>query len=202
LYREALAKLESGGELMNNSPAVAVRRGVILHQISDQEASQEAFRLAIRLDPDRSETYGTIISFLVVNGRLDDAVEFYRLSYNQDRIRAMWKIYYSLWVEGLARRTGKGSVDLAKGYLESSNGESWQDHLAKFFCGKISLDDLRKAAKNTGQHVEVDYYGAVIAMADGKKAEAKKMLAKVIDSNLLGFFEYRMARQILRDEFK
>jgi pentatricopeptide repeat protein len=166
------------------------------------EASQEAFRLAIRLDPDRSETYGTIISFLVVNGRLDDAVEFYRLAYNQDRIRAMWKIYYSLWVEGLSRRTGKGSVNLAKGYLESSEGETWQDHLAQFFCGKISLDDLRKAAKNTGQHVEVEYYGAILAMSDGRNGDAKAMLAKVIDSNLLGFFEYRMAREILRGELK
>ncbi len=202
LYKEALVKLESGGELMGNSPAVAVRRGVILHRLSDQEASQEAFRLAIRLDPDRSETYGTIISFLVVNNRLDDAIEFYRLAYNQDRIKAMWKIYYSLWVEGLSRRTGKGSIDLAKGYLESSNGESWQDHLAKFFCGKISLDELRKAAKNNGQQVEVDYYGAIIAMADGNKGTAKEMLGKVIDSKLLGFFEYRMAREILQDELK
>jgi tetratricopeptide (TPR) repeat protein len=202
LYREALAKLEAGGELMDSSPAVAIRRGVILHQLGKKDASQEAFRLAIRLDPDRAETYGTIISFLVVHGRLDDAVEFYRLSYNQDRIRAMWKIYYSLWIEGLSRRTGKGSVDLAKGYLESSNGESWQDHLAKFFCGKITLGDLKKAAKNTGQRVEVSYYGAIVAMADGNTAEARKMLGEVIDSKLLGFFEYRMAREILRDELK
>jgi lipoprotein NlpI len=138
----------------------------------------------------------------VVNNRLDDAVEFYRLSYTQDRIAEMWKIYYSLWIEGLSRRKGKGSVDLAKGYLESSNGESWQDSLAKYFCGKITLDQLRKLAKNNGQNVEVDYYGAVLAIADGKNAEAKQMLAKVIDSNLLGFFEYRMARALLRDELK
>lgn len=199
-YREALAKLESGSELLDGSPSVAIRRGIIKHRLGDLTGSQAAFLLAIRLDPDRAETYGTLISFLVVNGRLTDALEIYRQAYNQDRIKAMWKIYYSLWVEGLSRRTGKGSVDLARGYLESSNGDSWQDALAQYFCGKITLSQLRERAKNTGQQVEVSYYGAIIALAEGKNADAKKMLDKVIQSNLLGFFEYKMAQAILKDE--
>jgi tetratricopeptide (TPR) repeat protein len=201
MYKEALVLLEYGDEFMDSAPAVAIRRGIILHRLGELKNSQAAFSLAIRLDPDRAETYGTLISFLVVQGRLNDAIEIYRIAYNQDRIKAMWKIYYSLWVEGLSRRIGKGSVELAKGYLESSNGESWQDYLAKFFCRKISLDDLRNAAKNNGQRVEVDYYGALLAMAEGRTKEAKSMLDAVISSNLLGFFEYRMAREILRNEF-
>jgi tetratricopeptide (TPR) repeat protein len=201
MYKEALMLLEYGDEFMDSSPAVAIRRGIILHRLGEIKNSQAAFTLAIRLDPDRAETYGTLISFLVVQGRLNDAVEIYRLAYNQDRIKAMWKIYYSLWVEGLARRSGQGSVDLAKGYLESSNGESWQDDLAKFFCGKMTLDELRKNAQNTGQQVEVDYYGALALMSEGKNSEAKNLLDAVISSNLLGFFEYRMARELLRNEF-
>lgn len=201
LYRQSLALLESGEALMDGSPSAAVQRGFILHQLGDRENSQAAFRLAIRLDPDRAETYGTLISFLVVEGRLNDAVEIYRLAYNQDRIKDMWKIYYSLWVEGLSQRTGKGSVALAKGYLESSSGDSWQDQLAKFFVKKISMDELQKSARNPGQKVETDYYAAISALSEGKREEAKKMLDRVIASDLLGFFEYRMARAILKNEF-
>jgi lipoprotein NlpI len=113
----------------------------------------------------------------------------------------MWKIYYALWVEGLSMRTGQGSVALAKGYLESSDGDTWQDQLAKFFVKKISLDQLKKSARNVGQKVEVDYYGAVVALSDGRKDDAEKMLERVISSDLLGFFEYRMARAILKKEF-
>ncbi len=200
-YREALAKLESGSELLDGSPSVAIRRGIIKHRLGDLTGSQAAFLLAIRLDPDRAETYGTLLSFLVVNNRLSDAVEIYRRAYNQDRIKAMWKIYYSLWVEGLSRRTGKGSIELAKGYLESSNGDTWQDDLAKYFCGKITLEQLREKAQNTGQHVEVNYYGAIIAMAEGNNNSAKVMLDKVIHSNLLGFFEYKMALALVKDEY-
>ena len=47
----------------------------------------------------------------------------------------------------------------------------------------------------------MDYYGALLAMADGKTTEAKGMLDAVIASNLLGFFEYRMARELIRSEF-
>ena len=201
LYRDALGLFENGGELMEGAPSAAVQRGFILHRLGDTEESQAAFRLAIRLDPDRAETYGTLISFLTMEGRLEDAVEIYRLAYNQDRIKGMWKIYYSLWVEGLARRTGKGSVPLAKGYLDSSDGDTWQDHLAKFFVKKISLGELRKSATNLGQRVETDYYGAVLALSDGRRDEAEQLLDKVIASELLGFFEYRMARDILRKEF-
>ena len=200
-YKEALMLLEYGDEFMDSSPAVAIRRGILLHRLGEDKNSQAAFVLAIRLDPDRAETYGTLISFLVVQGRLEDAIEIYRLAYNQDRIKAMWKIYYSLWVEGLSQRQGEGSVDLAKGYLESSNGESWQDNLAKFFCGKITISELRANARNNGQKVEVDYYGALSLMSKGKKMEAKGLLDSVISSNLLGFFEYRMARELLRSEF-
>jgi pentatricopeptide repeat protein len=199
-YKSSLVILDAGGEMMDGSPSAALQRGFILHQLKDLKGSEEAFLLAIRLDPDRAETYGTLISFLVVEGRLEDAVEIYRLAYNQDRIKDMWKIYYSLWVEGLSRRMGKGSVSLAGGYLQAASGDTWQDHLARFFTKKISLGELRKAAANRGQLVEADFYGAIIALCDGKKDEARNLLKSVIASDLLGFFEYRMARALLQNE--
>jgi tetratricopeptide (TPR) repeat protein len=201
-YRDALRIWDSQEIPAEQSTTAAMRRGVILHRLGDFSDSQDAFRTAVRLDPDKQGTYAQLISFLAMEGRLEDAKEFYRLAYNQDQIDDMWKIYYSLWVEGLSKRAGKGSFDLAKGYLENSRGDTWQDKLARFFSGAITIEALRSEAANTGQQVEVDYYGAVAALADGRTAEAHALLNKVIDSNLLGFFEFRMARAILQNELK
>lgn len=179
----------------------AVRRGVLLDRLGEPKASSDEFRQAIRLDPDNRSTYAEILSFLVVRRRLEDAEWFYRLAYNQDRIEPMWKIYYSLWVEGLAMRSTEGGrFELARAYLEQSEGKSWQDNLAAFFVGKLSAQELSAKAGNKGQQVEIDYYGALLDLGAGKTAEAHTKLRRVLDSNLMGFFEYRMARGILVEE--
>ncbi len=200
IYRQALKAWDSAEIISEQAPFAAVRRGVILDSLGDRLGSQDAFRLAVRLDPNREGTYAQLISFLVIRGRLEDAKEFYRLAYNQDQIEAMWKIYYSLWVEGLSQRQGKGSYDLARGYLQQREGSTWQDKLARYYFGKMTTEALHKEATNTGQHVEVEYYSALVDLAQGKKSEARAKLEKVIASNLLGFFEYRMARALLRRE--
>lgn len=202
LYKDALAEWAGADLSAEEAPEAAVRRGIVLDRLDDRAASQEAFRQAIRMDPDRRTTYAEILSFLAAGNRLDDAKEFYGLAYNQDRIEGMWKIYYSLWVEGLSRRLGRGSVDQAVGYLTSSNGSTWQDKLAGLFTGRVTLADLRAAAANKGQAVEAEYYGAILSLAGGRADEARAMLDKVVASELMGFFEYRMAKAILAGELR
>jgi lipoprotein NlpI len=200
LYQEAFdfwSSEEIPKELVSTA---AIRKGVILDRLGRLDESQELFRKAVRLNPDRHATYAELISFLVVQGRLENAQEFYRVAYNQDQIEPMWKIYYALWIEGLSLRLGKGSFPMARNYLKTSRGKTWQDNLARFFSDEMKIDELRATAKNKGQLVEVEYYGAILELARGKKAEATKMLGKVIASNMLGFFEYRMAREILLTE--
>ena len=200
-YRDAISAWESAAIPSELGPEKAVRQGVIYDRLGNRSESQKRFRQAIREDPNRSETYNQLLSFLVIAGRLEDAKEFFRLAYNQDRIEVMWKIYYSLWVEGLSLRQGNGSFDLAREYLEFSRVNTWQGKLARFFSGKMTFEDLNKEAVNNGQRVEATYYSALMALGQGKKGDAEALFTKVIDSNLLGFFEYRMARSILLEEF-
>lgn len=201
-YEEALDEWATAEIEAEQAPTMAIRRGVILDRLGDLEASTKAFRLAIRLDPNRDATYADLISYLVIRGRLEDAETFYRLAYNQDRIDAMWKIYYSLWVEGLSRRLGKGSFELARGYLEHSDGDTWQDKLAAYFAGEIDEQTLRKSIESVGQKVEADYYSALSALAEGDTDKGRSLLQQVVDSNLMGFFEYRMARSLLESGMK
>ncbi len=196
-YRKALGKWKDSETPVEIQPVEALRIGIIHDRLGNEEASRESFRKAIRLDSDRSSTYAGILSFLVTGDRLEDAKEFYRLAFNQDRIEAMWKIYFSLWMEGFSRRKSGKSFDLARGYLEQSDGKSWQDDLARFFSGRITADKLRGRAANVGQNVETDFYVSVKLLSDGKKSAATPLLHKVLESDLMGFFEYPMARALL-----
>ncbi len=199
-YRQALSQWESAKVTAEQAATVAIRRGVIFDRLGDAKASKASFEIAVRLNPDRQATYAELLSYLVTRGHLDLAIQFYRLAYNQDRIEAMWKIYYSLWIEGLSLRMGKGSFEMARNYLMHSDDDTWQGQIARYFSGKITLDELKAAASNVGQQVEADYYGALLALSEGRKKEARAMLERVVASNLLGFFEYRMARSILQNK--
>ncbi|MCU0662593.1 MAG: hypothetical protein MUC50_09740 [Myxococcota bacterium] len=200
-WRRSLSIWRAVDRTSDHASTAALRRGVLLDRLGDPRASADEFRLAIRLDPESRGTYADILSFLVLRQRLDDAEGFYRLAYNQDQIAPMWKIYYSMWVEGLAMRAKPGGrSELARAYLEQSDGKTWQDNLAAFFVGKLSVDELLAKAVNRGQKVEVEYYSALLDLAGGKREDARVKLQRVLDSDLMGFFEYRMARSILVDQ--
>jgi tetratricopeptide (TPR) repeat protein len=200
-WERALAAWKDAAIPPSQEPEAALRQGVLLDRLGQTEASTAAFRRAIRIDPDRRATYAELLSFLVVRGRLEEAQTFYRLAFNQDRIEGMWKIYYSLWIEGLAMRKAGGSFAIARGYLEQSDGASWQDELARFFTRRIDAGQLRERAASGGQRVEVDFYVAIDLLATGRKEEARALLDRVVASDLMGFFEYRMARALLATEF-
>jgi lipoprotein NlpI len=93
-------------------------------------------------------------------------------------------------------QSGK-SFDLAEVYLEQSNGNTWQDQIARFFTGKIDEQTLRKRAHTKGQKVEADYYIALMYIINDNFKEAVSLFKKVIDSELMGFFEYIMAKALL-----
>jgi lipoprotein NlpI len=111
----------------------------------------------------------------------------------------MWKIYFALWVEGMARRQGT-SIELARNYLAHADGDTWQDDLARYFSGRIDGAELERRAQNNGQKVEADFYAGLKLFGDGKRDLADPLLRKVIDSKLMGFFEYPMARVLLAEK--
>jgi tetratricopeptide (TPR) repeat protein len=196
-YEKALDVWRSAELEVEEKATAEIRKGVLLFRLGRREEAMGAFREAIRADPNRRTTYAEIISFLVCAESFDAARLFYQLAFNQDRIAPMWKIYYSLWIEGLSRVSRHESYDLAHGYLARREGKSWQDRLARFFTGELPGAELRRSAENPGQVAEMDYYSGVLALADGRREEARRLFEAVIRSSLLGFFEYKMARVAL-----
>ena len=198
-FQAALAIWEKADLPLDYSAEIALRRGIALDHVGDAQGSLEWMRRAIGLDPENRATYGAAFSFLFARGRLDAAAELFQVAFNQDRIGAMWKIYFALWVEGMARRQGK-SVELARNYLAHADGDTWQDELARFFSGRIDAPELTRRAQNAGQKVEADFYAGLRLLGDGKRDLANPLFQKVIDSKLMGFFEYPMARVLLAEK--
>jgi len=198
-YREALQAWERADVPATQRPKTQIRKGVILDRLGKLDDSREAFRKAIRLDPNMRATYAELLSFLVRRGRLKDAEEFYMIAFNQDRIEAMWKIYYSLWVEGLSFGKGEARYAPAWSYLEQRKGDSWQDLVARFYTDQITEKELRSHAIDTSRKVEANYYVALKLLTKGNKKDAVILLENVIKSDLMGFFEYRLAHDLLKN---
>jgi tetratricopeptide (TPR) repeat protein len=197
-FRAALALWEKADLPLDYSAEIALRRGFALDRLGDTSGSLEWMRRAIGMEPENRSTYGAAFSFLFVRDRLDAAAELFQVAFNQDRLGAMWKIYFALWVEGLAQRRGT-SVELARNYLASADGDTWQDDLARFFSGRIDAAELRRRAQNAGQEVEADFYAGLKLLGDGRRDLAAPLFEKVIASRLMGFFEYPMARELLAE---
>jgi len=198
-FRAALSIWEKADLPLDYAAEIALRRGMALDYLGDQAASREWIRRAIDTAPEDRGTYGTAFAFAFERGRVEAADELFQIAFNQDRIGAMWKIYFALWVEGMARRQGK-SIELARNYLAHADGDAWQDDLARFWSGRIDADELKRRAKSTGQQVEADFYTALRLLGDGKRDLAVPLLERVVASDLMGFFEYPMARGILAEK--
>ncbi|MCK9462682.1 MAG: tetratricopeptide repeat protein [Proteobacteria bacterium] len=198
-FRRALSIWEKADLPLDYAAEIALRRGIALDHLGDEKGALEWMRRAIGLDPENRSVYGAAFSFLFARGRLDSAAELFQIAFNQDRLGAMWKIYFALWIDGLARRQGRTN-ELARNYLAHADGDTWQDDLARHLSGRIDAAELRRRAGNNGQRVEADFYAGLRLLGDGKGDLARPLFERVIDSKLMGFFEYPMARVLLAEK--
>ena len=118
------------------------------------------------------------------------------------------KVYTSLWVLDLTRRSGKVGDANADAYLRTLDqrhpeirphrGAAWYRQLARFAIGKITYQDILAAADTTAKRAEIYFYEAMHRLADGKSDDAHQLWQKVVDTKMFSFFEFDMASRYLR----
>jgi hypothetical protein len=69
--------------------------------------------------------------------------------------------------------------------------------LAKHARGEIDFAALSGAAQDRGQKAEAYFYEALKRWDAGDATSAKSLLHKVIETGMMGFFEYDMAQSYL-----
>ena len=179
-----------------------VEQGKILWRLGDRETALVAFDAAVDSDPDGASSHADVVAFLIVRNEYERAVDAYHRALGSRSIGDYFKVYMSLWVLAEARRQGRAVDPIARDFLAGRQGRLWYDDLARFAGGRIDLPKLQARATTRGRRAELLYYSAVLGgdvRAD--PGRARRLLEKVVSTDMVLFFEYDMAKHWLRNGF-
>jgi tetratricopeptide (TPR) repeat protein len=184
--------------------------GRLLYLLGRHAEGLQKFDEALEQDSDRDQSYIDMIAFLVQNGEADAAISIYHRAIARPNraVSEYVKVYTSLWVLDLSRRSSKIPDGTAETYLRTLDqrhpeirphrGASWYRQLARYSVGKIGYADILAAADTTAKQAEIYFYEAMRRLADGKPDDAHQLWQKVVDTKMFSFFEFDMAARYLR----
>lgn len=181
--------------------AVYIERGRLLWALGQETEAVRSFEAAIDAVPEgevQSSIYSDVIAFLMPRGAYDAALDTYLRSLARPAMNEYFKIYTSLWIVGMARLRGIEPDSFAMDYLAQRKGTRWYHELAKFATGQQTWDELFAKANTRGKRAEAYFYQAIELYAKGDRAGGDKLMQYVLDTDMLGFFEFDMAAQFLR----
>lgn len=201
LYAEALVMLDEAENSLPpaTGPEIHLERGFILFKLDREDEGARELELAVTTAPQRRATYGRLLSFYVGRGMVEPALELFRVAFNHSELERTWKIYYSMWIVGLQRRLNQDPDVTAVRFLETVTGSGWVERLGRYYAGGLPYEQLVAAAETQGQRAESYYYEAVLQLAQGNSEQGRALLQQVLDTNMMGYYEYEFAR-LLQEE--
>ncbi|HKU42262.1 MAG TPA: tetratricopeptide repeat protein, partial [Polyangiales bacterium] len=176
-----------------------LRRGVLLGRLGRLDEAKAAFERAMDAAPSARETYATILAFLVV-GAPDAAFaqKVFHIAQNQVGLEPEWKVYFALWLRMIAGRSGLPvENDVLAVFDTFAGGEDWWAKLARFGSGKLSYDTLLEEAEAVGERAEAYFYEGGRRLSQGDDKGARAMFSKVLDTQMVNFYEFTMAQELL-----
>ncbi len=181
---------------------VEMRRGVLLDQLGRHEAAVDAFESAMTHAPQWRDVYATILSHLVSAAPdFELASSVWRRSQLQLTLPPEWKVYFTLWIQLIAARADQAPLsehtDLLRRLGQSSN---WWGKLASFGAGDLDYQDLLSVASSLGEETEALYYEATRLFIVGDRNAANEQFHRVLDTKMVSFYEYEMARRLLIEQ--
>jgi tetratricopeptide (TPR) repeat protein len=195
---------------VSSAAEAEIEVGRILYLLGRHAEALQAFDDALEQDGDRDQSYIDTVAFLVQNGETDAAVSIYRraLTRPSRAVSEYVRVYTSLWIYDLTRRTNKTPDPVAEAYLRTLDerhgdlrprrGAAWTHVLARFETGKITYEQALAGADTVGKRAEIYFYEAMRRLGDGKADDAQQLWKKVLDTRMFTFFEFDMASRYLR----
>jgi tetratricopeptide (TPR) repeat protein len=195
---------------LTGSAEATVEVGKLLYDLGRHAEALQKFDEALEQDSDRDQSYIDTISFLVQNGETDAAVSIYRraLARPSRAVSEYVKVYTSLWIVDITRRSSKTPDPVAEAYLRTLDrrhgelrprrGAAWYHVLARFATGRVSYEQALASADTAGKRAEIYFYEGMRRLGDGKPDDAQQLWKKVIDTRMFSFFEFEMASRYLR----
>jgi len=174
-----------------------IETGKLLWQLGKHDVALRAFERAADADPDGAATHAAIVAFLVVRNQQAGALDVFHRALGNEAISDYFKVYMSLWVLSEAKRSNIEPDHLAIEYLTRRTGALWYDQLARFATGRATLETLQRRANTPARRAELLYYLATLS-DDVDPRRARELLDGVIETNMVLFFEYDMAKEWLK----
>lgn len=178
---------------------VEIRRGVLLDNLGRHDEALDAFHSAMAHAPQWREVYATILSHLVVaEPDPEFASTVWRRAQLQLNLPPEWKVYFTLWLQFIAARAEQPpSPEHTELLRRLGQPANWWGKLASFGAQDISYDDLLTVASSLGEETEAFFYEATRLFVAGDREEANAQLQRVLDTKMVSFYEYEMARKLL-----
>jgi tetratricopeptide (TPR) repeat protein len=178
---------------------VEMRRGVLLDQLGRHEEAVDAFEDAMAHAPQWRDVYASILSHLVsASPDFELASSVWRRAQLQLTLPPEWKVYFTLWIQLIAARSGQPPVqehtDLLRRLGAASN---WWGKLASFGAGDLDYAGLISVASSLGEETEALYYEGTRLFVAGDHQGARDQFQRVLETKMVSFFEYEMARKLL-----
>ncbi len=203
-YRQALrAWTEARDQVDGPTGAlVEMRRGVLLDSLGRHDEAVDAFESAMSHAPQWREVYASILSHLVsTTPDYELAASVWRRSQLQLTLPPEWKVYFTLWMQFITARAELQPVqehtDLLRRLGKSS---SWWGKLASFGAGDLDYAALISVASSLGEETEALYYEGTRLFIAGDRDAAFQQFQRVLDTKMVSFYEYEMARRVLFEQ--
>ncbi|HWN66712.1 MAG TPA: hypothetical protein VNM90_03670, partial [Haliangium sp.] len=166
--------------------------------LGDMDSAVRSFEAAVDVDADGEDTHTSVVSFLITRGDYERALDTYHRALGNHAMSDYAKVYMSLWILAEARRRGQSPDPLAHAFLRGREGTLWYDELARYATGRVGLSALESRASTRGRRAELRYYEAVLGEA-GSESAVRALLESVLDTDMVLFFEYDMAKYWLSE---
>ncbi|HLT37597.1 MAG TPA: hypothetical protein VK034_14995 [Enhygromyxa sp.] len=179
-----------------------LRRAQAFFLLGEIDLAMVDYRSAQAITPERSTLYVGPLVFTVVHGLFDQAVEIVSASLAHPDVDADLRVYFAMWVVDLADRVGRprpaDATEYLRSYANDKSGDAWLRRLARFSLGELGDGELSAAAGDARQRSEAFFYEGLRRWRSGSKSAGLELMAKVLEQQMLGDFEYEMAQNYLR----
>ena len=172
-------------------------RAVVLFKLGELELATRDFEGAASLIPDHPGVYADLLLPAVTHGHAQLAQLVYSRAMSRESIDPELRLYFSLWMADLQPRSGAAPDRRIDDYLREYPGEDWAKSLARHSLGELSYEELLSDADTPGRKAEAHFYEGLRQARDGKARAALKLMEAVLETGMMGFFEYEMAQQYL-----
>jgi len=181
---------------------VEMRRGVLLDHLGRHDEAVDAFENAMSHAPQWRDVYASILSHLVyAPPDFELASSVWRRSQLHLTLPPEWKVYFTLWIQLIAARAGEPPAEEHTELLRRlGGGSNWWGKLASFGAGDLDYAGLMSVASSLGEETEAIYYEGSRLFIAGDRRAASDQFQRVLDTKMVSFFEYEMARKLLLEQ--